>query len=60
MSNDNILLAVYDPYTLEIGQTRKFNASKPGKHILRAFLVSCFICFVFFLSLPPVARFVSE
>ena len=60
MSNDNILLADYDTYTLEIGQTRKFNVSKPRKHILRAFFVSCFIGFVFFLSLPPVARFVSE
>ena len=60
MSYDNILLADFDMYTVEIGQTRKFNASRPCKHILRAFFVSCFIGFVFFLSLPPVAHFVTE
>ena len=66
MSNDNILLADYDTYTLEIGQTANLMrlrlASTSCAHF-SCFLFQahfCFIGFVFFLSLAPVTRFVSD
>ena len=53
MSNDNILLADYDTYTLEIGQTRKFNVSIALQaHLARIFRVMFhwFCIFPFFTS----------